>query len=352
MTGGAVRAELAAVDVGVTGGTLSLRAPEVDDAAGRGHGGLGRGGLVAGRARDRCVLAVEDELRACRVVELRWLESGFRVAGRTVLRGEEALVRVLVAVRAARVLQPDEVCRLHVAGLAGDGRVFAAERVARLRVVELLAFDHRLEARGDVARRADTERRLVRVLVAVLAGREARDPVLALDLVAALARRLQMRAGERVLCPRVVEALAGLLECDVRRVAGQTGRAERPVVDVLVAGRARRREAEVRARLVAGLAVERGVKTVEDEAGLALVVEALRLEVPEVAVRPRVLDVAAGALVARRAAVDALLRLDPLGDGLVALEALGRGHLPARLVAVLTLVQALELRVRLRELAG
>ncbi len=279
------------------------------------------------------MLAVEGELRARRVVELRGRKAALRVAGRAVLGREEAPVDVLVAVGAARVLEPHERRRLHVARLAGDGRVPALERVAGLVVVELPPLGERLEARRDVARRARPERGHVGVPVAVLAGGEARDPVVALRLVAALAGRLQVGAGQRVLRLRVVEALPRVLEGDARRVAGLAGRAEGSVVDVLVAGGARGREAEERARLVAGLAVERGVQAVEGEAGLALVVEALRLEVPEVAVDARVLDVAARAVVPRRVAVDALARLDALGDGLVALEALDGRHPAARLVA-------------------
>ena len=114
----------------------------------------------AAQARRR-VLAVEGELRLRRVVELRGLEARFRVAGRAVLAVEEALVRVLVAVGAARVLQLHVRRRLHVARLAGDARVPAAEREARLRVVELLARGERLEALRRRGRSSTRRARLV-----------------------------------------------------------------------------------------------------------------------------------------------------------------------------------------------
>jgi hypothetical protein len=103
---------------------------------------------------------------------------------------------------------------------------------------------------------------------------------------------------------------------------------------------------------VAGLAVERGVEAVQREAGLAPVVEALRLEVAEVAVETRVLDVATRAVVSRHGTVDASFLPDAVGHGLVAREASRRRHLVARLVAALAFFDALELRVGPGQLAG
>ena len=134
-------------------------------------------------------------------------------------------------------------------------------------------------------------------------------------------------------------------------MARLAGRAERAVMDVLVARRARRVQAEIRARLVAGLALQRSVEAVEGEPGPALVIEAFRVEVQKVAVDAGVLDVAGRAVVPGRVAMDAFAGLDALGDGLVAGEALGGRDLPARLMAALALIEALELRVGFGELA-
>ena len=95
---------------------------------------------------------------------------------------------------------------------------------------------------------------------------------------------------------------------------------------------------------MAGWHGERGVQAVESEARLA------RGRIPSARSgrsspsTPGVLDVAGRAL-ALDGSVDALLLLDALGDGLVAVEAPGGGDLAARLVAVLALVEPLELRV-------
>jgi hypothetical protein len=93
------------------------------------------------------------------------------------------------------------------------------------------------------------------------------------------------------------------------------------------------------------------VLAVEREAGFAHVVEGLRVDRPDVGSRAGVLDVA-GDAVLPGVAVNPLLRGDPLGDRLVAVETLHGGDLLARLVALLAVVEAFPLGVRLRERPG
>jgi len=227
--------------------------------------------------------------------------------------------------------------------------VLADEGKARLVVLDLPA---RLEAVGRVAGGADAERLLVRVLVAVVAGAELRDPVVG-RLVTRRARGGGVGSGQRIGGLRMVEGLDGLLEGHRRRVAAGAVRPEPALVHVVVARRAGGPGGQERAALVAGLAPggQRRVLAVEGEPGLLEVVELLRVEGTQLRLHAGVLDVA-GDAVALDVAVHALLRRDPLGNRLVAGEALLGRDLAARLVALLAVVEAFELRVRLRELAG
>ena len=301
----------------------------------------GARGDVARRALRRRVPAGQGELRLHGVVEGNAPEGLLVVAAGAVLL-ELAPVRVLVARGAGPRLQPDLRRRLLVAGGAWNLGVPAPEREGRLAVVDL----HRPEGRRLVARGAvRSERLLVRVLVAVGAGRELHAAEDAVG-VALGAGHLRVGTGQRVFRLPVVERPARFLESDGRRVTGDARRPEGSLVRVGVAGDARGRELQEGARLVARRALlrERRVLAVEREAGFLRVLEALRLERTQLPVAPRVLGVAGGALVLH-VPVDALLLRDPGADVLVAREAAVRRDLVSLLVALLAVLQPVELRV-------
>jgi len=142
----------------------------------------------------------------------------------------------------------------------------------------------------------------------------------------------------------VVEGGAGVAKRGGSHMAANAIGAESAGVDVLVARGAVRRQIQIGARLVALAAFSRDccVTPVEGKPGFLEMVEVALLYRTDVRFPARVLDVADDAIIAG-VAMKAASLVDPLGDRLVAAQALLRGNALPRLVTFFAVPDALEL---------
>ncbi len=334
-------AHLALVHVLVARHAGGLQAAEVDRLACRGGDAALRQVPVASGAGLFRVFAGQREARRC-VVELRLLEAGVGMTVDAVLL-ERPLVRVRVAGGATIELRGDLRRRPRVALGARDRRVRPAQRETRLAVFDLLGLPGFVGVAGEAGR----ERRPVWALVAVRALRVRYAPVLLVD-VALGAVDPGVSPGQRECRLAVVELRFRFFERDRGRMAAPAIDTERAFVHIGMARITRLRICKKGTGLVTLRAVggDGRVATVEDEARFCRVVERFRIERSQFAVHALVLDVAAGAVVGD-VPMNALLRRDPVGHGLVAIQTQRGRDLAAWLVALLAVRRTFEPGVRL-----